>query len=104
MSGKTAGEWMWDNRKYYNGLSVLPYDGGSYIQAPFEDSTKEVYKEMMKTLNEIDLSKVIELEDNTDLSGELACAGGTCEIDVDLKSISLNGNSKTKEVSETQIQ
>ena len=30
-----AGEWMWENRDFYNGLSVLPYDGGSYIQAPF---------------------------------------------------------------------
>ena len=93
-----AGEWMWENRKFYNGLSVLPYDGGSYIQPPFEDSTKEIYEDMMKTLTEIDLSKVVELDDNTDLSGELACAGGTCEIDVDLKSISLNGNGKTKEV------
>jgi len=26
------------------------------------------------------LTKVIESEDNTDLSGELACAGGLCEI------------------------
>ena len=23
---ETAGEWMWDNRDHYNGLSVLPYD------------------------------------------------------------------------------
>ena len=35
---------------------------------------------MMKSLNNIDLSNVIELDDNTDLSGELACAGGACEI------------------------
>jgi len=96
-----AGEWMWTNRKYYNGLSVLPYDGGSYIQAPFEDITKEKYNEMVKSLHNIDLTKVIELEDNTDLSGELACAGGTCEIDIDLKS--LNGNGVKEEVSETQI-
>ena len=94
---------MWKNRKFYNGLSVLPYDGGTYIQAPFEDSTKEIYEEMMKTLSEIDLSKVVELEDNTDLSGELACAGGTCEIDVDLKNLNGNGVIKEKEVSETQI-
>ena len=98
-----AGEWMWRNRKYYNGLSVLPYDGGTYIQAPFEDSTKEIYEEMMKTLTEIDLSKVVELEDNTDLSGELACAGGICEIDVDLKNLNGNGVIKEKEISETQI-
>ena len=75
-----AGQWMWDNRDYYNGLSVLPYDGGTYKQAPFEDITEEQFHTMMKSLHNIDLSKVIELDDNTDLSGELACAGGACEI------------------------
>jgi ribonucleoside-diphosphate reductase alpha chain len=75
-----AGEWMWENRDHYNGLSVLPYDGGTYTQAPFEDCTEETYEAMMKSLHNIDLSQVIELEDNTDLSGELACAGGACEI------------------------
>ena len=75
-----AGEWMWKNSNDYNGLSVLPYDGGTYTQAPFEDITEEKYNEMMKSLSEVDLSNVIEIEDNTDLSGELACAGGSCEI------------------------
>jgi ribonucleoside-diphosphate reductase alpha chain len=75
-----AGEWMWENRDFYNGLSVLPYDGGSYIQAPFEDCTKEEYDRLFSKLSSIDLSKVVELQDNTDLSGELACAGGACEI------------------------
>lgn len=75
-----VGEWMWENKEFYNGLSVLPYDGGTYIQAPFEDCTKEKYEELMKTLHEVDLSKVVELEDNTDLSGEVACAGGACEV------------------------
>jgi len=75
-----AGEWMWENRNAYNGLSVLPYNGGTYTQAPFEDITKEKYEEMMKSLTNVDLSTVIEVEDNTNLSGELACAGGSCEI------------------------
>jgi len=75
-----AGEWMWNNREHYNGLSVLPYNGGTYVQAPFEDCTKDEYEKMMKTLSEIDLSKVIEEDDETNLSGELACAGGACEI------------------------
>jgi len=75
-----VGEWMWENRDHYNGLSVLPYDGGSYIQAPFEDCTKEKYDELMEALKEVDLSKIVEVDDNTDLSGELACAGGACEI------------------------
>jgi ribonucleoside-diphosphate reductase alpha chain len=75
-----VGEWMWENRKHYNGLSVLPYDNGSYVQAPFEDCTEEKYNELMKSLHNVDLSKIVELEDGTDLKGELACAGGACEI------------------------
>lgn len=75
-----VGEWMWENRKYYNGLSVLPFDGGTYTQAPFEDITKEVFDRLYSKLHTIDLSEVVELDDNTDLSGELACAGGACEI------------------------
>ena len=75
---ETAGEWMWDNRKHYNGLSVLNYDGGSYTQAPFEDCSEETYNRLMETLKEVDISNIVELDDNTDLSGELACAGGAC--------------------------
>tara|TARA_R110001599_G_scaffold161303_6_gene349823 strand:- start:483 stop:2351 length:1869 start_codon:yes stop_codon:yes gene_type:complete len=75
-----VGEWLWMNRHYYNGLSVLPYDGGSYKQAPFETIDKELYDEMMVNLKKIDLTKVIEEQDDTNLTGELACAGGACEI------------------------
>jgi ribonucleoside-diphosphate reductase alpha chain len=75
-----VGNWMWENKEHFNGLSVLPYDGGTYIQAPFEDITKEKYDQLMQTLHDVDLSKVVELDDNTDLTGELACAGGACEI------------------------
>ena len=75
-----AGNWMWDNRDHYNGLSVLPYDGGTYTQAPFEDITWNEYQELMHSLKQVDLSNIKETEDNTDLSGELACAGGACEI------------------------
>jgi len=75
-----AGEWMWENKEHYNGLSVLPYDGGTYTQAPFEDIDEAKYKRMSKVLSDVDLTKVIETDDNTDLSGELACSGGSCEI------------------------
>ena len=75
-----VGEWMWENRSCYNGLSVLPHSDHSYVQAPFEDCDKETYNEMMKSLATIDLTNVIETQDNTDLQGELACAGGVCEI------------------------
>ena len=75
-----AGEWMWENRNHYNGLSVLPYDGGNYKQAPFEDICKTKYNLMMETLTEVNLLNISENGDNTNLSGELACAGGSCEI------------------------
>jgi len=75
-----AGEWFWENRDFYNGLSVLPYSNHSYIQSPFEDCTKEEYERLFKSLTNIDLTKVVELTDDTDLSGELACSGNSCEI------------------------
>ena len=75
-----VGDWMWENKDSYNGLSVLPYDGGTYTQAPFEDCTKETYDNLMKSLKDVDLTKIIELDDDTNLSGELACANGACEI------------------------
>ena len=75
-----AGEWMWDNRHHYNGLSVLPFNGGTYQQAPFEDCSKEKFEAMLSTLENVDLTKIVEEDDNTDLKGEAACAGGACEI------------------------
>ena len=75
-----AGDWMWKNRDYYNGLSVLPYDGGTYTQAPFEDIDKSKYETMMKSLTDVNLTDIVEVDDETDLAGELACAGGACEI------------------------
>jgi len=77
---KIVGEWMWANKEYYNGLSVLPYHGGTYKQTPFEDCTKEVYEQMMSTLHNVDLSKVIEVQDNTNFSDSAACGGGNCEV------------------------
>jgi ribonucleoside-diphosphate reductase alpha chain len=75
-----VGRWMWENKETFNGLSVLPYFGGSYTQAPFQDCTKEQFDEMVKHLHGVDLSKVIEFDDNTALMDQAACAGGACEI------------------------
>jgi ribonucleoside-diphosphate reductase alpha chain len=75
-----VGEWFWENRDYYNGLSVLPFDGGSYIQAPFTDCTKEEYEKLMETLKDVDLSNIVEMDDDTNLSGEIACGSNGCEI------------------------
>jgi ribonucleoside-diphosphate reductase alpha chain len=77
---KIVGEWMWANKDYYNGLSVLPYHGGTYKQTPFEDCTKEVYEQMMLTLKDVDLSKVIEIQDNTNFNESVACGPAGCEI------------------------
>ena len=75
-----VGEWMWENRGTYNGLSVLPHSDHTYVQAPFEDCDAEMYNKMMESLVGVELTNVLEYQDNTDLQGELACAGGSCEI------------------------
>jgi ribonucleoside-diphosphate reductase alpha chain len=76
----TVGEWMWNNKHTFNGLSVLPYDGGSYSQAPFETIDEERYNEMVSHLSAIDLTQVLEKEDNTTQKEEIACAGGACDL------------------------
>lgn len=75
-----VGQWMWDNRETYNGISVLPYDGGTYIQAPFENTTEEEYNRLNNLLHSFDITKVGEMSDNTNLAAEAACSGGACEI------------------------
>jgi len=77
---EVVGSWMWNNREHYNGLSVLPYNGGTYVQAPFEDCDEEQYLKLIPFLANINLDEVVETEDETDLSGEIACGGGSCEI------------------------
>jgi ribonucleoside-diphosphate reductase alpha chain len=75
-----CGQWMWDNRYDYTGISVLPYNGGTYVQAPFEDCTKEKFDELYQHLTAIDLTQVIEVDDNTEAKDNLACSGGSCEV------------------------
>lgn len=72
-----VGKWMWENREHYTAISVLPYDDHVYKQAPFEEITEEKYNELIKYLKQIDLSNVIEEQDNTKLQGEVACGGSS---------------------------
>ncbi len=77
---KMVGDWMWKNRNNYNAISVLPYDDHIYQQTPFEEITEKEYKEAFEKLKQIDLTKIKEENDETNLQGEQACAGGACEI------------------------
>lgn len=73
-------DWMWKHRTEYNGITLLPYNGGTYKQAPFEECSKYMYDKLFEFLKGIDLTKIKEEEDNTKLQGEIACSGNACEI------------------------
>jgi hypothetical protein len=77
-----VGHWMWINRKTYSGISVMPFDGGTYSDTPFQECSEYEYNKRIKYIrqNPIKLTKIKEAQDNTNLRGELACAGGSCEI------------------------
>ena len=75
-----VGDWMWENRDSYTGLSVLPFDTGTYKQTPFEDCDKETFDRLFESLKSVDLSQVFEAQDDTDLQSELACSGGNCIV------------------------
>ena len=75
-----VGEWMWDNKEHYTGISVLPFDAGTYQQAPFEDCDEEEFNRLFALLQEINLDEVHESTDATDLKDQAACGGGACEV------------------------
>lgn len=79
---KEVGEWMWENREYYNGLACLPHDGGTYKDAPFTEVSEEQYKKALNILKHknIDLTLLKEEDDQTTLAAEIACSGGLCSI------------------------
>ena len=77
-----VGQWMWDNREVYNGLSVLPAFEHTYKQAPFEDITEEEYNKRIETLKALDLTNVVEFDDTVDFGQVAACAGGACEVNI----------------------
>jgi ribonucleoside-diphosphate reductase alpha chain len=77
---EAVGNWMWENREFYNGLSVLPFWGHTYQQAPFEDITEEEYNSRIVKLKELDLTKVTEQDDQVNFNESVACGGGACEI------------------------
>ena len=75
-----VGEWMWENRNKYNGLSVLPYSNHVYKQAPFEDCSKETYEVLVQTLEKVQVKDIMELEDETNLQGAIACGPQGCDL------------------------
>lgn len=79
-----VGAWVYDNFNILSGVSFLPYDGGSYKQAPYQALDEDAYHAWIKDHPpvEVDWSKLpdYEQEDHTTASQELACTGNVCEI------------------------
>jgi hypothetical protein len=75
-------DWVYKNWDIVGGLSFLPRSNHVYMLAPYEEITKEHYEELVKRFGNVDYSKLVtyELQDETEMKKELACAGGTCEI------------------------
>ena len=77
-----VGAWVYDNFDKLIAVSFLPYDGGNYEQAPYEELTREEYDRLVKETPRIDYTQLskYELEDQTTGAQQLACGGGGCEI------------------------
>ena len=74
--------WVWKNWDVMSGISLLPYNGGTYKQAPYQECDKETYDAAVKAMPKVDWSEIVNFErgDTTTGSQELACTGGACEI------------------------
>jgi len=71
-------KWMWKNRDCYSAIALMPEDV-IYKQAPFVECTEYEYRKLRGFIKDVDLSKIVEDFDTTNLKGEIACAGGGCE-------------------------
>ncbi len=45
-----VGAWVWEHFDEISGVSFLPYDGGTYRQAPYETVEKAVYEQALSTM------------------------------------------------------
>jgi ribonucleoside-diphosphate reductase alpha chain len=76
-----VGAWVYKHFGEIGGISFLPYDSGSYRQAPYQEVTEEEYKALLfKMPNDVDWTKLVEEKDMTTSMQELACFAGVCEI------------------------
>jgi ribonucleoside-diphosphate reductase alpha chain len=77
-----VGQWVWDNFDHIGGIALLPTDTGSYVQAPYEDITKEEFETRAASFPVLDWTKLAEYEkeDTTVNTHSLACSAGICEI------------------------
>lgn len=79
-----VGNWIYQNWDLITGVSFLPYDGGTYEQAPYEEVSEERYNELVANFPKIDYGKLSEYEqaDNTSGAKTYACTGDKCEISI----------------------
>ena len=76
-----VGSWVWKNFDDISGVSFLPYDGGTYKQAPYEECTEEQYLDLLNKMpGNIFWDELIEEDDNVEGAQQLACVAGVCEI------------------------
>ena len=76
----SVGAWVWDHFDEISGVSFLPYDGGTYRQAPYEECTEEQYNELKAKIPNIDWTHFKEVTDNVEGAQMLACVAGVCDI------------------------
>jgi len=76
-----VGAWVWKHFDEISGVSFLPYDGGSYRQAPYETCGEGVYTKALAAMpKDIDWDNLVEVDDNVEGTQTLACTAGGCEI------------------------
>jgi ribonucleoside-diphosphate reductase alpha chain len=76
-----VGAWVYEHFDEVTGVSFLPYDGGTYRQAPYEECTEEQYKELLAKMPPgVDWDSFVEYDDNVEGAQQLACTAGQCEI------------------------
>jgi len=77
------GTWLWENFNDVSGVSFLPVEEHTYLQAPYEKIDAEQYEMLYAQMPKVDWSNIVLKEDDDQTIGNqtLACTGNNCEIE-----------------------
>jgi ribonucleoside-triphosphate reductase (thioredoxin) len=78
-------EYIWQNRQDFTGITLLSATGDKdFAFCPNEAIATEAdearWNQLVSNYKPVDYTAICEDEDGTNLSGELSCAGGACEV------------------------
>jgi ribonucleoside-diphosphate reductase alpha chain len=75
-----VGAWIYDNWEWVSGISFLPKSDTVYQLMPYEEISKDKYRELRNDFPTLNFNDIMEEDDMTVGAQEYACVSGSCDL------------------------